>query len=392
MRAEEFKERFFPGLVDRSYLASCSLSARSMVMSQSLTDMLDVMDGNALAWKNFESQVSETRTRLAHLINATPDEIALLPSASVCAYQVASTRNWQVRDRIIYLSEEFPSIAHVWHAQRARGADVTFVDMGRETADWEAALLQRLDEKTHFVSVPLVGYQDGRMFPVEAVIARAREVGALSFVDAYQALGIMPVDVKALGCDFLVGGSMKYLLGLPGLAFLYVRGGLVSDIAPQLTGWFGRGNPYAFRHDHLDFPNRASRYETGTPSVPSVYAANAGLRLLEQLDLVRVQAHVAGLVADTGRRLMGMGESLLNFVAGRRHGGVVALCDEDPARLAVFLEQYRITVSPRGPAVRLSFHYFNLRDDIERFCQALRQYRIKYPKLIVQTTVRQRTN
>ena len=102
--------------------------------------------------------------------------------------------------------------------------------------------------------------------------------GSLLYVDAYQSLGIVPVDVKALDLDFLASGNLKFLLGIPGIAFLYVRRELIESLQPTVTGWFGRANPFAFQTKQLDWSRTASRFDTGTPPIINAYVARAGWR------------------------------------------------------------------------------------------------------------------
>jgi selenocysteine lyase/cysteine desulfurase/tryptophan 2,3-dioxygenase len=345
--------------------------------------MLGAMDRFGLAWGQFEQQVSIARSRFASLIGARPEQIAVLPNASVGAYQVASTIRWDRRPTVVTTAAEFPSVAHVWLAQRPRGAEVLFVPE-REGSVRAADYLASLDERTGLVSIPLTTYASGARLPAAEIAAAARAAGARSFVDAYQALGVEPVDVAELGCDFLVAGSMKYLLGLPGVAFLYARDGLAGDCPPQLTGWFGRVDPFAFDPFVLDFPEEARRFETGTPAVPALYAANAGLELVGGLDLHAVHAHVRELVASAVERLAAQGERLSIPPYGVRaeHGGAargahVAIFDHDPGALAGWLAQRGIVVSPRGQFVRIAFHYYNTDEDLAGVCDAVAEYRAR---------------
>ena len=117
-----------------------------------------------------------------------------------------------------------------------------------------------------------------------------------------------PVDVRELDCDYLVSGSLKYMLGIPGVAFLYVKAGTEDQIAPSMTGWFGRQDPFNFDPRHLDHPTHARRFEAGTPSIPSAYGAVAGMSLLEQLDMHRVQAHITDLTRSLQEQLLAAGE------------------------------------------------------------------------------------
>jgi len=368
-----FRTRF-PMLERTVHLASCSLGARSTDLDAALTRMLEAMAEHGAPWRQFEEQVAEARRRFATLIGARPDQIAVVPNASVGAYQVASTLPWARRPKLVTTVAEFPSVAHVWLAQRPRGAEVVYVgerDGTVPAADYVAAV----DERTGLVSIPLTTYRNGARLPVAGVVAAAHAAGARVFVDAYQAVGVEPVDVLELGCDYLVAGAMKYLLGLPGVAFLYARSGSAGDLAPQLTGWFGRVDPFAFDPHTLDFPDQARRFETGTPAVPALYAANAGLALIGGLDVHAVRRHVAALVAYAADRLTDQGERLCMPTDPAARGAHVALADPNPLALADWLAARRIVVSPRGNVARLSFHYYNNADDVDIALEEIKQYR-----------------
>jgi selenocysteine lyase/cysteine desulfurase len=373
--AAAFREHF-PLLERTVYLASCSLGARSNELDAALARMLEAMTGRS-AWHCFEEQIHEARRRFAHLIGAQPEQVAIVPNASVGAYQVASTFDWPRRSKLITTDLEFPSVAHVWLAQRARGVQVEYVPeraCGVVADDY----LSRLDENTGLVSVPLATYRNGARLPVPEVAAAARRVGARVFVDAYQAVGVLPVNVDALECDFLVAGAMKYLLGLPGVAFLYARSASTSDCLPTLTGWFGRVDPMSFDPRRLDFPAEARRFETGTPDVPALYAANAGMAMIGSLDQRDVNAHVAQLTDYAARQLTAQGEQLRFPSEAAARGAQVALVDEDAPKLAEWLAERDIIVSPRRDVARLSFHYYNNARDVDVVCAAIQQHRRLY--------------
>ncbi|HEX6447564.1 MAG TPA: aminotransferase class V-fold PLP-dependent enzyme [Streptosporangiales bacterium] len=364
----------FPALEDTVHLASCSQGALSMELNAALDEFVWSMRTYGAPWTRWMGQVDDARRRFARLIGADADEVAVISCASDGAYQVASTLDWRRRPKVVTTDMEFPSVAHVWLAQQPRGAEVVHVadHAGVVSAeDYTAAV----DERTALVSVPFVSYRNGVRMPVADVASRAREVGARVFVDAYQAAGVLPVDVREIDCDYLVSGALKYLLGVPGLAFLYVRRGTADELPPQLTGWFGRVAPFSFDPRGLDFPSAARRFETGTPAIPAAYGANAGLQLLEGLDMGAVDTHVRGLVDELSDRLTDMGETLGSPADPALRGPQVALVDDDPDALAGWLGERHIVTSPRGSLLRLSFHYYNDASDVTAVASAVAEYR-----------------
>jgi len=365
----------FPMLTDTVHLASCSQGAASLRLIAALEEFQWSMRSHGAPWDQWMAQVETARRMFAGLIGAAPDEIAIVSCASEGAYQVASTLDWYSRSVIVSTDLEFPSIAHVWLAQGRRDAKVRFVPAhdGLVCAeDYVAAI----DETTGLVSVPLASYRGGVRLPVAETVAAARAAGARVFIDAYQAAGVLPIDVNALGCDYLVAGALKYLLGVPGIAFLYARAGLADDLNPALTGWFGRANPFAFDPRTLDFPPTARRFETGTPAVPSAYGAVAGLATLADADIAAIDGHVRRLASLCHERLGAAGEQIFSPQDPELRGPQVAIVDKDPGMLAAFLAARRIVVSPRGELLRISFHYYNDEADVTSLCQAIRDYRM----------------
>jgi selenocysteine lyase/cysteine desulfurase len=325
-------------------------------------------------WSIWMGEVDRARGLFADLINADVDEIAVLPSVSTAAYQVASTRDWQSRPTIVSTDMEFPSVAHVWLAQRGNGANVRYVEdrAGVVTAE---DYLAAIDETCGLVSVPLISYRNGVRLPVRDVIDSAKTAGALTFVDAYQGAGVEPIDVRELGCDFLAAGALKYLLGIPGIAFLYVRGGVGDSQDPQATGWFGRRDPFAFDPRRIDYPADARRFEAGTPAIPAAYGAVAGLRVVSALDQKNVRQHIAELGQYAHDCLTEAGERLWSPADAALRGPQVAVLTADPNHLADYLADRDIVTSPRGELLRLSLHYYSTVDDVDAVAAAIRDYR-----------------
>jgi len=372
MTPQDFRRRF-PSLERTVHLASCSLGARSTDLDGALDRMLDDMAEGGAPWGRFTEQVELARHRFAALVGARPDQVSVQPNASVAAYQVASTADYRMRhaygtrDTVLTSSAEFPSIGHVWRGQRRRGARILSGDAGQD-------LSALMDRRTRFVSVPLTGYQDAERQPVAELSEAAHAAGAEIFVDAYQAAGVEPIDVGALDCDHLVAGTGKYLLGLPGLAFLYSRSPALTDRDPRLTGWFGRVDPFAFDPERLDFPETATRFETGTPAVAACYTAAATLDLIGRLDLAAVREHVLDLADLAAAVLADQGEQVRLLPRARR-GAHLGLLDPDPAGLAAGLAARGVATSPRGDVVRLAFHYYSNADDVAALAAALQDVR-----------------
>ena len=370
---EEFRRRF-PSLADTVHLASCSQGALSDTLAAALLEFQYTMREHGAPWPRWMDEVATARRLFADLIEARTDDIAVMSCASAAAFQVASTQDWSRRPGIVTTDMEFPSIAHVWLAQQASGAKVTHVaapDGLVDAAEYQAAMTTGCG----LVSVPLISYRNGLRLPARQIISDAKAAGARTFIDAYQAAGVEPIDVAELDCDYLTAGALKYMLGIPGIAFLYVRPGL-EDLTPlQNTGWFGRVDPFRFDTRRIDFPPHARRFETGTPSIPSAFGAVAGMRTVAAVGPATIQGHVAQLSQLLHDLLAAAGERIGSPVDPRLRGPQVAVVDADPNALADFLADRRIITSPRGDLLRISLHYYNTLDDVEAVADGIRAYR-----------------
>ena len=370
---ESFRSRF-PALQYSVHLASCSHGALSDELIEALFEYQYTLRERGAPWDRWMVEVDTARSMFAQFIGADYDEIAIVPSASAGAFQVASTQAWSERPRLITTDVEFPSIAQVWLAQAVNGVDVTHV-AARDGIVYADDYMDLIDDRTGLVSIPLISYRNGMRLPAAEVVAHSRALGIRTVVDAYQGAGVEPIDVRELGCDYLISGTLKYMLGIPGLAFVYVRPGLSDAVPPVQTGWFGRVNPFEFNPHQVDYPAHARRFESGTPSIPSAFGAVAGMRLLQTLDGKDVASHIADLGQRLDDRLRTAGERIASPADPKLRGPMVAVLDDDPAKLAAYLASQRIDTSPRGNAVRLSLHFYNTVDDVVAVDDAIRRYR-----------------
>lgn len=356
-----------------AWLASCSLAPRTDGVRAALR-RLDDDAAQPDAWVRFEQQVTALRAEVADAIGARPEQVALASSASEAAYQAMSSLRGARPGRTLTSRAEFPSLVHVWERfSQVHGGGVVRADgPGPRTVSTGEAYLAASGAATDvdLVSVPMVAYDTGERLPVEEVVRLARSWGARTLVDAYQYLGTGPLDVEALGCDVLVGGTSKYLLGLPGLAFCYVREPDGLPFPPHLTGWQGRRDPFAFDH-RLDFARGARRLEVGTPPVPSVYAALAGLRELAATSPQEVHAHRTRLTAAACDVLEDLGRPPVTPRDPARRGAHLAVPSPDATAEAAALVARGVVCAPRGGYLRLAFHVTNGPEDVDRLAGAL---------------------
>jgi selenocysteine lyase/cysteine desulfurase len=369
--AEAWQQEF-PSLASTIHVANCSHGPQAWRVRGALDAYLDSWLEKGMDWEGWIAEIHGAKEAFARLIGAKPTEVALSTSASAAVASVASALSTGgERRRVLTTEAEFPTVGHVWLAHARYGLEVEFIPV-RDGAIELDEYVGRVDERTLIVSATHVYYQNGFKQDVKQIAEIAHRAGALLLVDAYQSLGTCRVDVRELDVDVLVSGNQKYLLGVPGVAFVYVKEELVERLEPTFTGWFGRVNPFAFDPKTLDYAADARRLETGTPPVFAAAAARAGMELIEEADSRRIEARIDELSAYAikGAAVRDLEYSGPDDV--RRKGATTAIEVPEPARIEELLKQRGIVASARGDVIRIAPHFFTTAEDIDRALDELR--------------------
>lgn len=358
--------RRIPSLKRVIPMNNCSQAPQTDATRAAAEAYLDSWGRDVMDWDRWMAEVEAARASFARLIGASPEEIAIGTSVSQLTSSLASALTYDgVRDTIVVTEGEFPTVGQVWRAQEKRGARLSWVP-ARDGIIPPEGYAAAMDRRTLLVSACQAYYQSGFKQDLREIVARARKVGAMVYVDAYQSLGTEPMDVKALDLDFLSSGALKFLMGIPGIAFLYVKPSVAEALEPTVTGWFGRENPFSFDARDLSWAPGGRRFDTGTPPILEAYVARAGIDFLQELGMEAI-----------GRWNLELSRAL---VEGGRERGLQLLGISDPLRKApttafrvpgdsheveVKLRAQGIVASARGPAIRLAPHFYSTLDDVE---------------------------
>jgi selenocysteine lyase/cysteine desulfurase len=355
----------FPLFERRVYINSCSQGALSDSVRDAYSRYLADWDEHGAPWEYWVDQLEGARRSIARLIGADEDEVAVTTSVSAGVSALASgLRFGEGRDKVVVSDFEFPTIGQIWHAQERRGVRVEHVPAEADGTIPLERFEAAIDEQTALVAVTYICFRNGSKLDVEAVARLAHERGALVLVDAYQAVGSLPVDVRALGCDFLAAGVLKYLLGSAGLGFLFCRRELVQGIEPSATGWFADRDIFEMDiHDYSPAPN-ARRFEAGTPPIPPIYAAIAGIELMQEIGIEETEAHVRELNALLHDGLEELGTRAVTSRDPERSGALVCVPSTDVNALVATLAAQGVVTSSRDDNLRISAHCYNTADDV----------------------------
>jgi len=361
----------------KSYLISASLGPVSTRARANLDGYLDAWASKGAPDHVWFEDIFPTMRRLkasfARLAGCDPDELAITTNISIAITTIASALDFSERNKVVMSELDFPTDGHVWLAHRTRGVEIEWL----RSPDGLTIPLEEydraIDERTAVVMVNRVLYRSSAIVDAEEVCRIARERGALSFLDDYHGIGIVPLDLHGLGADVYTAGVLKWLCGGPGLAFLYVRRDLVPRLEPMLTGWFGTADPFSFDNQHLEYHPTARRFEHGTPPAPVYPLAEGGLEIIEEVTPGRIRARQGELTEHVMRRADELGLPVRTPRDRDARGGVVNVgVGPAAAKICHALLERDVCTDYRGDGLRISPHFFNTEDDIDRCFAELR--------------------
>ena len=363
----------FPIFRDRIYLNTCSLGPLGERARRKVSGFLDVWQARgAAAWYDvWWEALGELRRRYARLIGAAEGEIALAPSISGAVTPVAEALDYARRPKVVVTSLDFPTVAYQWLAKAGRGIEVVVVESPDGIRVPVEALARAIDDRTALVATSHVFFTTGAIQDIRAVADTAHARGALCLVDAYHSAGQIPVDVRDSGVDFLVGGGLKWLLGGPGIAFLYARAELARRLEPSVAGWFGHKNQFAFDTRSLERHDDARRFELGTPSLAAVHAQLGGLEYIEEIGVDAIRRVTGELTDDLVARARELGLAPKVAATPAERAAIVMIPAPDPAAAVRALADAGIVADARPGHVRLSPFFYNVQEDHVRALERL---------------------
>ena len=365
----------FPILEKTVYLVSNSLGAMPRGVYRALEDYANAWATRGVrAWGDswWDMPVS-TGNLLAPIIGSGPDEVSFHQNVTAAQAVVLSCFEFTgERRKVVYTSLEFPSVRYLYQAQRGRGAQICVVNSPDGiTVDLET-LLPAIDERTLLVPISHVLFKSSSLVDARAVIRRAHDVGALVILDVYQSAGTVPIDVRELDADVVIGGCLKWLCGGPGSAFLYVRPDLRRRLEPKFTGWTAHRNPFGFEPEML-LREDAYRFLTGTPHIPCLYAARPGLEIVGSIGVARIRGKSIRQTTRLVELALEHGFQLSSPVRAEERGGTVVVNPPHAYEICQELLHREFLVDYRpGAGIRISPHFYTTDGEIEAVVREIR--------------------
>lgn len=361
----------FPILERSTYLVSNSLGAMPRAVPARLAEYAEQWATLGVrAWaKGWWQMPLAVGDEIAPLLGAAPGTVAMAPTVTYAQAVVLSALSFSGgRDTIVMSALDFPSVRYVYEELAPRlGARVVVVGSDDGISIDEERLCAAIDERTALVAISHVLFKSAYVVDVARVAAHAHRMGALVSLDAYHSVGVVPVDVRAIGVDFLTGGVLKWLCGGPGGCFLYASPEVSARYTPALTGWQAHAHPFAFEGE-MEYAAGAARWLGGTPVVPALYANLEGPRIIRRAGMDAIRAKSVRQTA----RLVELAEARGYRVTAPRdpskRGGTIAFDLPHGAAVAQALLARDVVIDYRpGAGIRVAPHFYTTDDELERF-------------------------
>ena len=321
----------FPTLEPEIYLNHAAISPISLPAREAI---MAAMDGYARRGVAHFSVEMERRDRLrgglGRLMNVSRQDLAFIPNTSAGVSAIAVCLPWKRGDRVLLFTGEFPANVTPWQrAAQAHGLELVWMDSEAFRLDREAALdafARVLKDGVRLVAASFVQFATGQRMPIAEMGALCTNHGAELFVDAIQGLGVVPMDVPALGIHYLSAGGHKWLMGAEGTGVLYVEPGCAAKLRPQLASWLSHKEPFDFlfagagylRYDRPIVPH-AGMMEGGASNVYGLAALAAGVEMLEFIGVEQIYTHVQRWhdAAESGLTQRGFLSARMSLPSGR---------------------------------------------------------------------------
>jgi len=375
-----FRERF-PILETCTYLASHSLGAVPRRAEDALREYYrEWAELGITAWDGpWWQAVLDFQEDIGRVLGAQGSSVAPMLNVTRAMAAVASCFDWRgERNKIVTTAMEFTTTRPFLTGLEREGAELVVVPSDDGVTVDPERVAAAIDERTRLVVCSHVFFRSGALMDLKRVAAAAREHGAYALGDGYQTAGCVPIDVKDLGVDFYVGGCHKWLCGGPGAGFLYVRPGLIGELRPRLTGWFGLKDPFSYDPGPggLDLSEGIHRLLAGTPNIPGLYAAREGVRAVLEAGIDRVRERSKAMTSRVAAEAGSVGIEVRSPAEADARSGMVCLQFEGSEAATAALNERGVVVDWRPDCgLRVSPHFYTSDAELDRFFSELASVR-----------------
>ncbi|MCF8261974.1 MAG: aminotransferase class V-fold PLP-dependent enzyme [Melioribacteraceae bacterium] len=319
--------------------------------------------------KNYDHYLkiaSELKSRLAHVFNTDPKRFALVENVAFGMNTLANGLNWNVGDHIILNDLEFPSNVYPFLNLKNQGVNIELV----KSTDGKVSVQsieEKITDRTKLISISAVQFLTGYRADLQKIGEVCKRNNIVFAVDSIQAAGAVNIDIPKCNIDFLTGGSQKWLMGLQGASFFYISEELQSKMEQKFVGWNSYKSAWELiNYDEVLKPD-AERFQNGTLNVIGFTAFNSSLSMFLEFGLDNIEKIILNNTDYFIKTFNGIGISpLLNGVDQKNLSGIISVRINNADQIKSALEKQNIFVEVREGLLRISPHFYNTRDEIDR--------------------------
>ena len=372
----EYRKQF-PALEECVHFISHSLGCVPAQAANDLAEFAEMWRKKSItAWSDWLPECDRAAARIEKIISAPQGSVIMQTNVSSVMSILASCFEYTApKNKVVYEAQMFPTVSYVWQAEKRRGAECVVVPAKDGLMDADA-ICAAIDENTLLVPLQHVVFATGQIQDVKKICARAKEVGAHVILDCYQSIGTVPVDIVDLGVSFACGGSVKYLCGGPGAAWLYVRKDLIEQFSPRVTGWFGNEAPFAFTMPDQSYAETVWRYMGGTPAVAALYQSRAGQSIIGEIGVRKIREKSLVMTQKCIDWVDELGMTLNSPRSEQMRGGSVVFDFVGSADVCRELNRRKFFCDHRPTAgIRIAPHFYTKPEEIDLFFNELKKIR-----------------
>ena len=320
----------------------------------------------------FKAVADETKTMIGEMINCSEERIAFLDNTTNGIIWLAQGIDWNAGDRIILNDVEFPANVYPFLQLREKGVEIDFIKStnGIVTAE---EIIDAIQPRIKLISVSFIQFLSGYRVDLEKIGKVCKEKGIIFSVDAIQGLGAVRLDVGKYNIDFLASGTQKWLLGLQGLAFFYVRKELQDKLKSAPIGWLAVKDAWNLLDFNLTTKETAERFQPGTLNNLGIYAFNSSMKLFKEFGFDEIEEQVLSNSEYFIQELAKIGyESPLLSIQKEYLSGIVSFRSDNAQKIFDHLNQKKIVCSLREGYIRFAPHFYNTKQEIDLVVDTLK--------------------
>lgn len=364
---------YFPYLKNGMiYFNHASTGPVTTIVRDRINDLLvERSENNPDDYASFLKIAEETKLLLSEYLNTTSDRIAFTDNTSNGINILANGITWIKGDHIILNDQEFPANVYPFMNLQTKGVKIDFVKSndGIVTAE---DIIEKVTEKTRLISVSFVQFLSGYKINLEKLGNYCNEHNIILSVDAIQGLGVLNLDVQKFNIDFVSNGTQKWMLGLQGMAFIYISKKLQEQVNPAFVGWLSVENAWELLNYDLKLKETASVFQTGTLNTIGIYTLNTSMKLFKEYGFQKIENTVLDHTFYLRNKLSVENQTLFpKNLLEENYSGIVSIRHKDPEGLFNWLSERKIVVSLRENIIRLSPHFYNTTEEIDIVVDAI---------------------